>query len=353
VPEPRTSFLYFTCQIGAEAALKQEVARTWPLWQFAYSRPGFVTFKLPVGLQLADQFDPSLVFARAHALSLGKVAAEPIETAAGEVWRLAGDLAPARLHVWERDIAAAGEHGYAPCITAGALAMREAILAVQPVERGVQAEAIANSGDLVLDVVLARDGAWWVGYHRAWGGATDWPGGIPTIAAPDQVASRAYLKMEEALRWSGLPVKPKDRVAEIGSSPGGASQALLERGLIVTGIDPAEMHPDVLAHPQFTHVRKRGQEVRRREFRKTRWLTADLNVAPSYTLDTVESIVTHPEVAIEGLLLTLKLLTWELAEQIPEFVARVRSWGYDDVRARQLAHNRQELCVAAMRRQPL
>ena len=48
-----------------------------------------------------------------------------------------------------------------------------------------------------------------------------------------------------------------------------------------------------------------------------------------------------------GLLLTLKLLDWKLAEEIPSYLGRIRSWGYRRVQARQLAHNRQEICVAA------
>jgi 23S rRNA (cytidine2498-2'-O)-methyltransferase len=97
-------------------------------------------------------------------------------------------------------------------------------------------------------------------------------------------------------------------------------------------------------------VQKRGHEVRRREFRNVRWLTADINVAPEYTLDTVEGIVTHPAVKIEGLLLTLKLLEWKLADDVPAYLERVRSWGYERVAARQLSHNRQEICLAAIRK---
>ena len=136
-------------------------------------------------------------------------------------------------------------------------------------------------------------------------------------------------------------------MAEIGSAPGGASQALLARGLVVTGIDPAEMAPAVLSHPRFTHIRRRSMEVRRRDFQKIRWLTADMNVAPEYTLDAVEAIVTHPRVSIRGLLLTLKLPQWELAARLPEYLARIRSWGYNLVQARQLQYDRREVCVAA------
>ena len=79
-------------------------------------------------------------------------------------------------------------------------------------------------------------------------------------------------------------------------------------------------------------------------------MTADMNVAPQTTLETVEALVTHPTVNVQGLLLTLKLLDWEMAEHIQEYLSRIRSWGYSHVRAKQLAFNRQEICVAALRR---
>ena len=154
--------------------------------------------------------------------------------------------------------------------------------------------------------------------------------------------------MEEALRWSQLPIPPGARCAEIGSAPGGSSQALLDRGFSVIGVDPAAMHPAVMNHPRFTHVRRRVVQASRREFRKVRWLMADMNVAPKYTLDAVEAIVTHRDVSIRGLLLTLKLTDWAFAEELPAYGARVRDWGYDVVRMRQLQHNRQEVCLAAL-----
>jgi 23S rRNA (cytidine2498-2'-O)-methyltransferase len=115
----------------------------------------------------------------------------------------------------------------------------------------------------------------------------------------------------------------------------------------VTGIDPAEMDPLLLTNPNFTHLRSRSKRVDRDLFQSFRWLAADANVAPNYTLDTVEAVVTQPGVHIEGLLLTLKLTDLALAADLPLFHKRIRSWGYRRVRARQLAFNRQEVCVAA------
>ena len=63
-------------------------------------------------------------------------------------------------------------------------------------------------GDLVLDCVLVEPEQWWVGFHRADGTASRWPGGLFWKPLPADAVSRAYSKMEEALAWSGLPVRP-------------------------------------------------------------------------------------------------------------------------------------------------
>ena len=74
-----------------------------------------------------------------------------------------------------------------------------------------------------------------------------------------------------------------------------------------------------------------------------------MNVPPRSTLDAVEAIVTHPEVRIDGLLLTLKLHDWQIAEAVPAYLAaRAPAW-VSAGRPRQLQHGRQEICVAASR----
>jgi 23S rRNA (cytidine2498-2'-O)-methyltransferase len=161
--------------------------------------------------------------------------------------------------------------------------------------------------------------------------------------------SRAYLKLAEAIAWSGIEIRAGDRVVEIGSSPGGACQYLLDLGAKVTGIDPAEMDPRVSDHPGFTHWRARSIQVKRKDFAPFRFLICDANVAPNYTLDTIEAIVTYPTSKMEGLILTMKLASWDQADRIPDHLERVRKWGFSKVEARQLAHNRKEYCLTALR----
>ena len=109
------------------------------------------------------------------------------------------------------------------------------------------------------------------------------------------------------------------------------------------------MDPTLLEHAKFTHLQKRPVDMKRREFKNFRWLMADMNVAPQYTLDSLEAIVTHDSVRILGMIVTLKLMQWELASEIGQYVQRVRDWGYQHVRVRQLGYNRQEVCLVALK----
>jgi 23S rRNA (cytidine2498-2'-O)-methyltransferase len=208
---------------------------------------------------------------------------------------------------------------------------------------------VAPRNRWVLDAVLVEPGQWFLGCHRTTSRTASWPGGVPSIELPEHAVSRAYLKMAEALAWSDMPLARGEHVVELGCAPGGASQALLDAGLFVTGLDPAEVDESVLAHPRFNHVRARVAKAPKRLLRGAHWLAADMNVAPKYTLDAVESVVKHKDLSFRGLILTLKLAEWSLVDDLPAFVERVRKWGYKDVRVRQLAFNRQEVCLAAMR----
>jgi 23S rRNA (cytidine2498-2'-O)-methyltransferase len=358
-------FVFMTCRAGAEAALKQEVARSQPQWRFAFSRPGFLTFKCggeaPVDCQkLAEQH---WTFAHAHGVSLGRLTGSQLAELAQQVWQLPGlaevvaSKQPLDIHVWQREpVSGDGSHEsfVTPLCSEIEAALRAAAPEAASLERDVQTPRRATPrNSIVLDVVVVEPGEWCVGYHRAVRRAERWPGGAIPVRMPEHAVSRAYVKLEEAIQWSDMPLAAEDECVEIGCAPGGASQALLDRGLFVTGIDPAEVDPVVLEHPRFRHLKKRGTEVRRHEFTGVRWLAADMNIAPADTLAEVEAIVTNPQVSIRGLVLTLKLSDWGAASRLPEYVARVRGWGYRDVRTRQLVTGGQEICLVALRRKAL
>ncbi len=352
-------FLFVSCQCGAENALKQELAASHPELRPSFSRPGFVTFKFSEPCETPDQFQLRSTFARTWGFSLGKVTGGTAQELALASWQSPGvgemlvDRKLSDLHVWERDRAVPGEDHFEPGPTALAAEVDAALRAASPVET-LRAHTYASQGasqpnTWVFDAVIVEPREWWLGVHQTTRRAACWPGGVPRIVPPADMISRAYLKMVEALEWSALPIARGEVCVELGCAPGGAAQALLERGLFVIGIDPAEVDPAVAAHPNFLHVRRRSTDVPKKDFNRARWLAVDMNVPPSYTLDAVEDVVLNKTGSIRGMALTLKLAEWSLAASVREFVDRVRSWGYRDVRVRQLAFNRQEICLVALR----
>lgn len=270
------------------------------------------------------------------------------------------------LHFWIRDgLAPAGHFDRQSCAMGGVPGTQHlpgiANLAERILEHGIQekvlsAEATVNQngvpGQRVLDVCLLEPEQWLLGQHRIDWISQRWPGGamrlVPTSAQP---LSRAYYKIREAVAWSGVPIQAGQLAAEIGASPGGSCQWLLEQGLRVIGIDPADIEAPVGDHPKFTHIRRRGREVPRKEIAGVDWLLSDANVSPTYILDTVEDLLRHDQVNPKALLLTLKLPDIQLLNDWPTWHNRVSSWGYPNIRARQLVFNRQEICLIATKRQ--
>lgn len=346
---PEGQFVFVCCQVGAESALKRDVARRHPYLTFAFSRPGFVTFKKTEPVDVDAIESP---FARTFGFSIGSVrkSTSPIAAAATLLGEHATPAPFNQLHVWQRDRAVPGERQFEPHITEEATKIGSQIYEAAPTAfASANVNHKARPGDRVADVIVVDEDNWFVGCHQAQTIASCWPGGIPPLKPKESMISRAYLKMEEALKWSRLPIQAGDLCVELGSSPGGACQALLDRRLHVIGIDPAIMDPRVLEHPNFTHFRARAADLKRKEFADVRWLMTDANLAPASTLDAVESIVTHRQVNIPGLLLTLKLLDEKMTDEIDAYLQRIRGWGYRHVRARQLAFNRHEICVLAAR----
>src|SRR5215212_6433172 len=359
-------FVFMTCRAGAEGALKQEVAHIEPVWHPSFSRPGFLTFK-NAGEQAIDDrklAERNWTFAYTQGISLGRLAGAQLADLVRQFWEHPEVAANAKsgatidLHVWQREPEADDEDRLGTFVTPLCREIESALRAAAPEEstlaRTVAAHRKASPrNSRVLDVVVVEPGEWWIGYHTAVKTAERWPGGAIPVRLPSHAVSRAYAKLEEAIQWSGFPLAAGEECIEVGCAPGGASQALLERGLFVTGIDPADVEPAVLEHSRFRHLKKRGSDVRRSEFEGVRWLVADMNIAPQDTLDEVEAIVCHPSVSIRGLVLTLKMSEWKVAEELPKFISRVHGWGYRDVRCRQLVTGGQEICLVALRRRAL
>jgi 23S rRNA (cytidine2498-2'-O)-methyltransferase len=335
-----STFVWFTHQPAVAAWLKRELATKRPDLKFAFSRPGLTTFK--VDTARADEPSGSS-FARAHGRSLGRA------TSVDDVLALAAPIAPAVLHVFERDPDRPADERDVAIAGTRAAALEVALRAAGTFSDRVEARA----GEVVLDVIVApaesEDDGIFVGWHRHDDTHGPFPGGVGHVAIPPEAPSRAWAKIEEAIRWSGLVPHAGEHAVELGSAPGGASFALLERGLHVHGVDPGAMDPRVLGYAgahgnRFTHHAVPAAEVARKDLpRQYEWLASDVNLAPMVALKYVERFVALAHGGLRGAFITLKLNDDGVFEALPRLAARIAKLGAKRVRYTQLPSHRSEI----------
>ncbi len=346
-----SSFIFTVCQIGAEKTLKEEVARNHSDLRFSYSRPGFLTFKAVGPQKLTPDFALKSIFARTYGISLGKLDLKNVTEKAKAL--LENPIQKIRLHIWERDRFGPGEEPKKQERQENPEGVKQFTELKNTLFKTVRnlepdlfyEETLPKSGDLVLDLIWVEDEEWWLGCHQHGPLHSPYPGGNPEIQMHPDAPSRAYLKLEEALLWSNAPILKDDVAVEIGSAPGGSTFALLNRGLKLVGIDPADMHPIFRRNfrEQFKHIQRPVSSVLREELPDSvQWILLDMNVSPQFSLFAVDRLVTRMEDSLLGVLLTIKLNDWKMASDIPHMLEHIRAMGMTRVRATQLSQNRQE-----------
>ncbi len=345
----QNQFLFACCQVGAETVCKQELLGRYPDFRFAFSRPGFLTFKVPTGTD-TNSFILVSTFARTWGWSLGKCSGDDSQQLVADAIEIAGECDATVIHCWQRDTHVPGDRNFEPGISPLAQGMGELLLVAMKTKRPqIQLNRRAKPGEHVLDVVLVEPNQWWIGWHASQTIPQSWPGGVPIIEDDGPKISRAWLKACEAILWGQVPIRPNDVCLEIGSAPGGAAQHLLERGAMVVAVDPGELDPEIATHKNLIHIRRRAKSVSRKDVADARWLFVDVNMPPSYSLELIADFATNSHMHLRGVVATLKLSNWELATQIDDFRNQVKDLGFSVVRTRQLAFNRQEFCLVALR----
>lgn len=343
-------FLLCGCQPGAEAALRARAAEVMPALKPAAWRRGVVTFRSAGALPApTDLIAADLVFARSLMHSLGQVTGDDPRALvpAAVALAVAKNIHAENVHVWHR-VTPVGL-GAKEALQAAAN-MRASVLKSLGLDPSLPVEAARDSR--VLDCVIDTESRWWVGWHVATSVSSRWPGGFHPAAfedLPKGIVSRAWLKLDESLRVFEIPLEPGQKAIELGASPGGACQRLLEAGLAVVGVDPALVDSVVSSRPRFAQWRMRAREVPLDKFRGCDWLVADMNIDPKSTLAALGRAASARGVHFQGIIATLKIPDWSRAAELSSWLDTIRSWGFEP-RARQLSTSGREVCVVALPR---
>ncbi len=121
--------------------------------------------------------------------------------------------------------------------------------------------------DQVVSVVVARrpDGraVAYFGLSDASDNLSSWPGGMRRFAREPGQISRSEFKLLEAMEAFDIELRAGGVALDLGAAPGGWTRVLVERGLSVVAVDPAELHSSIASRPEVTHHRMRVQDLPR------------------------------------------------------------------------------------------
>lgn len=354
-----SQYLMTVCQCGSEAALKEEVefaerpltiigAPPRPLdLRPSFMKPGFVTFKADRTYSFDDLKEVDLSFARVIALQIdkGKIDSK-IELVRQIPEKARAALRPGDvIHVGHRD----GK------IETSLFAAYEVLSVKNELETRlmISPRELLRGARVFTGVQVSETEVWW-GVHLHRQGSFYYPLGVYPHEVPEGVPSRAWLKIEEALEWQGVSLMSGDTAVEVGSSPGGATWALLKRGLNVVGIDPAEMDAHLLKQEEaknFQHVRMPVAQVLREDLPDhVDWLLLDMNIAPQAALASVFRLGRRMRSTLKGVFFTMKLNEWRFGKELPQFREAIRQeLGFRHVQTKQLSSNGQEVLLVALR----
>lgn len=203
----------------------------------------------------------------------------------------------------------------------------------------------ANIGDTILDVLEVKEGEFWLGIRKAHKYSWLVPGANPNLVLPEIAPSRAYLKIAEALIWTGYECNKNETVLELGSAPGGASYAMVERGFKVYGVDNALMDEELLKNPMFTHIKEPMQKVQDSDIpRSCHLLVSDVNVLPSLILGQLKRFISLRP-SIHTVYYTLKIGDKISVKEVLKHIDTFKTFSFAEVKVTQLPSNKSEVLL--------
>ncbi|MSP62341.1 MAG: 23S rRNA (cytidine(2498)-2'-O)-methyltransferase RlmM [Myxococcales bacterium] len=291
--------------------------------ELAFARQG-----LPVDALLAVAGDDPRVLGEAVAGAIGPL--------------LGAGAAPFALQVWVADSDEANP------LASYATAMEEAAVAAlgpKAMERRVLARATRSGDDRFVQVCVLAASRAAVGVIPIGGAVSLAPGGRRRIGAPAGAPSRAASKLLEAFDWLGRGPDPGDRCIDLGAAPGGWTHVLLERRARVIAIDPARMAPSLAKHKNLQHVQASAFTYQVEE--PVDWLFCDMAWRPLEVAALLAKWGRRG--AARFLIANIKLPMKQKVEFVRRVSEIIATGGWQNLRVRQLYHDREEVTLGAWR----
>lgn len=111
---------------------------------------------------------------------------------------------------------------------------------------------VANPQQIISIVIGSED--IFSGISLAQQNLSSWAGGRHRFAREAGQISRAEFKLLETIEWFGIELPQAGQALDLGAAPGGWTRVLRQRGLQVTAVDPAKLHPTLQQDKHVQHL---------------------------------------------------------------------------------------------------
>ncbi len=208
-------------------------------------------------------------------------------------------------------------------------------------------EISVKDPDNIISVFLTRKECY-IGLGDAWANLSNYNGGMVMFAKNEEQISRAEYKLLEAFEVFDIDLRNFRTAIDLGASPGGWTKILVEQGLKVSAVDPADLDPTLLEDKNVTHYKMMAEDFLTRYQIKADVLVNDMKMDVIKTceiMNTMSEGLAHDGIGILTFKLPQKNQTGKILDGI-----RVLKEKYKILYTKQLFNNRSEVTVVIKKR---
>lgn len=204
---------------------------------------------------------------------------------------------------------------------------------------------------IIISILCTMHTAY-LGISTAEESLSSWPGGMRRYAQTTEQISRAEFKLLEALEVFELTLPTSGRTLDLGAAPGGWTRILLDAGMAVIAVDPAQLDPRLTKHARLDHYQGYTEDFLEEAISRHIKFTMIVNDMRMDARDAARLLVKAAAcLQNDGYIISVLKLPHETQTMHPLTTLKealsILERGYSFVRARQLFHNRQEITVLA------
>ncbi len=201
---------------------------------------------------------------------------------------------------------------------------------------------VNHTANQILSIVLIKNTAY-IGISSVKESLTSWPLGHPHYAYRKEQICRAEFKIIESIDLFNLDLSKYKNAVDLGAAPGGWTRLLLERGMNVIAVDPAELDSSLSQYKKLIHYKGLSQNFFKEHPGKYDLIVNDMRMNVKDSVKIMQEASHY--LSDKGLaIMTLKLNPNKKLSEV-EYALKELKKNFNIKKIRQLYHNRSEATV--------